>query len=157
MNNATGRQTRGYQATHLRKTESLLAFDFFQEKPESGKGAVFRQPKIVSRGFCLQSTPLDASSAGTQLARDIAVGVRRTVSLAGGKSCLPPAFQMHPNVTLRTPPTCLKNPTGWTNPRKSRMDLFYVHSSRCQNARLARYCEVPGEFSTDHFTADTAG
>ena len=36
---------------------SLLAFDFFQEKPESGKGAVFRQPKIVSRGFCLKSTP----------------------------------------------------------------------------------------------------
>jgi hypothetical protein len=34
----------------------------------------------------------EASSAGTQLARDIAVGVRRMVSLADGKHCLPSAF-----------------------------------------------------------------
>src|SRR6056297_300395 len=71
---------------------SLLAFDFFQEKPECGKGAVFRQPKIVSRGFCLKSTPFEVGSAGTQPARDIAVGVRRRVSLADGRPCLSPAF-----------------------------------------------------------------
>jgi hypothetical protein len=34
----------------------------------------------------------EANFAGTQLARDIAVGVRRMVSLADGRHCLPSAL-----------------------------------------------------------------
>jgi hypothetical protein len=34
----------------------------------------------------------EVSSAGTQLARDIAVGMRPMVSLADGRRCLPSAF-----------------------------------------------------------------